>query len=108
MKGLLTMHKLRCNGCGRELPKGSLKYIVEIRTFADFDGYLEDYGDNVDHDINELLSAMEDMDAKALEEDVVKDFIYILCKRCRDRFADDPLKGGMAAFEGTDVKGRVH
>jgi len=108
MKGYSGMHKLRCNGCGRDLAKGSLKYIVEIRTFADFDGYLEDYGDNVDDGINELLSAMEEMDAKALEEDVVKDFIYILCKRCRDRFADDPLKSGTAIFEDSDVKGRVH
>ena len=102
------MQKLRCHGCGAELSKGSLKYIVEIRTFADFDGYLEEHGDNVDEGINELLLAMEEMDPKALEEDVIKDFIYILCKSCRDRFADDPLKSGMAEFEGSDVKGRVH
>ena len=102
------MQKLKCHGCGRELSKGSLKYIVEIRTFADFDGYLEEHGDNVYDGIRELLSAMEEMDPKALEEDVIKDFIYILCKSCRDRFADDPLHSGRAIFEDSDVKGRVH
>lgn len=107
-KGSLIMQKLRCHCCGRELPKGHLKYIVEIRSFADFDGYLEDYQGEVEEGINDLLDAMENMDPKALEEDVSKELIYILCKSCRDRFTSDPFQTGKVVFEGEDVKGTIH
>lgn len=103
-----TMKKLRCHCCGRELPKGNLKYILEIRSFADFDGYLEDFDGDVEEGINDLLDAMESMDPKALEEDVSKELIFILCKSCRDRFTNDPFQTGKAVFEGEDVKGTIH
>lgn len=108
LAGKENMQKLRCHCCGRELPKGSLKYIVEIRSFADFDGYLEDYGGDVEEGINELLEAIEGMDPESLEEDVSKELIYILCKACRDKFTSDPFKTGVAVFEGEDVKGTIH
>ena len=72
------VQKLRCNSCGRELQKGNLKYIVEIRSFADFDGYLEEYNGDVEEGINDLLDAMETVDQKAIEEDVSKELIFIL------------------------------
>jgi len=102
------MQKLRCHCCGRELPKGQLKYILEIRSFADFDGYLEDYQGEVEEGINDLLDSMEHMDPKTLEEDVSREFIYILCKTCLDKFTSDPFQNGKTAFEGEDVKGTIH
>lgn len=102
------MQKLRCHSCGRELPKGSLKYILEIRSFADFDGYLEDFEGDIEEGINDLLDVMEGMDPKTLEEDVSKEQIYILCKACRDRFTNDPFQTGRHIFEGEDVKGTIH
>ena len=102
------MEKLRCHSCGKELPKGSLKYIVEIRTFADFDGYLEEYEGDVEEGINELLDTMENMDAKTIEEDVSKELIYILCKGCMERFTSDPFQTGKVSFVGEDVKGTIH
>lgn len=102
------MQKLRCHSCGKELPKGSLKYVVEIRCFADFDGYLEEYDGDVEEGINELLDAMENVDPKTIEEDVSKELIYILCKSCRDRFTSDPFQTGKVIFEGEDVKGTIH
>jgi hypothetical protein len=102
------MKKLRCHSCGAELPKGSLKYIVEIRSFADFDGYLEEYEGDVEEGINEMLDAMEDMDADTLEGDVSRELIYILCKGCREKFTSDPFQTGSADVVGEDVKGTVH
>ncbi|MBI5562774.1 MAG: hypothetical protein HY894_08000 [Deltaproteobacteria bacterium] len=102
------MHKFRCHGCGKELAKGSLKYIVEVKSFADFDGYLEEYEGDVEEGISELVEAMESMDAKAMEDDVAREIVFILCKPCRDRFTNDPLQTGRPVLAGEDAKGTVH
>ncbi len=91
------------------MPKGGLKYVVEIKSFADFDGYLEEYHGEVEEGINELLDAMEGMDATTLEEDVYHELIYILCKDCRDKFMKDPFGTGHEIFEGEEErKGTLH
>ena len=100
------VQKLRCNSCGRELQKGNLKYIVEIRSFADFDG-LEEYNGDVEG-INSHHDEMESVDEKALEEDVAKELIFILGKACRGKFTSDPFQTGKVIFEGEDVKGTIH
>ncbi len=100
--------KIVCHSCGKELPLGSLKYIVEIKSFADFDGYLEDYPGDIEDGINDLLDAMDHAEPKSLEDDVFQEFIYILCKDCRDRFTSDPFKGRMRIFEKEDTKGTIH
>lgn len=102
------MEKLRCHKCGRELPKGSLKYVVEVRSFADFDGYLEEYDGNIEEGINELLNIMEGIDPEVLEDDVSSEYIYILCKSCRDRFVEDPFQSGRIRFSSEDAKGTLH
>jgi hypothetical protein len=100
--------KIMCHGCGKELPKGAMKYIVEIKSFADFDGYLEEYPGDVEEGINELLDVLEHADPKTLEEDVFQEFIYILCKGCRDKFTSDPFKAGKMVFEREEAKGTIH
>jgi hypothetical protein len=54
--------KILCHSCGKELPRGSLKYVIEIKSFADFDGYLEEYPGDVEEGINDLLDAIEHAD----------------------------------------------
>ncbi len=102
------MKKLRCHNCGIDLPKGSLKYILEIRSFADFDGYLEEYDGDIEEGINDLLDAMESADPKAIEDDVSKEQIFILCKSCRDKFINDPFQSGKIDVDGDEVKGTIH
>ncbi|MFQ5442557.1 MAG: hypothetical protein ACE5EB_07525 [Thermodesulfobacteriota bacterium] len=102
------MDKLRCNGCGRELDTGTLKYVIEIKSFADFDGYLEEFEGDLEEGINTLLDAMENMDVKKLEEDISKELILILCKRCRDNFMSDPLQTGATFLQGEDIKTMLH
>ncbi|MBI5875334.1 MAG: hypothetical protein HZB81_05755, partial [Deltaproteobacteria bacterium] len=80
------MNKIRCYSCSRELSEGSLKYVVEVKSFADFGGYLEDYSGDVESGMVELLKELEDADQKTLEDDVYQEMVFILCKACRDKF----------------------
>lgn len=102
------MQKLRCHSCGKQLPVGTLKYVIEIKSFADFDGYLEEYECDIEEGINFLFDSIENTDEKALEDDVSKESIYILCKPCRDKFINDPFHSGKPSFEGDDAKGTIH
>lgn len=99
----------RCNCCGRELYEGGLKYVLEVRSFADFDGYLEEFeGDDIEDGINDLLDAVESMGVDTLEEDVYQVHTYVLCKGCRDRFASDPFQTGQALNVPEEAKGTIH
>ncbi|MEE9614605.1 MAG: hypothetical protein V3W31_06595 [Thermodesulfobacteriota bacterium] len=102
------MSALRCDSCGKEMSRGGLKYVVEIRSFADFDGYLEEYPGDVEEGIADLIDAMDGADSKGLEDDVYQEIVYILCKECRDKFASDPFQSGRLSFEEEEVKGTVH
>lgn len=99
---------LRCHGCSKELPKGGLKYVVEVRSFADFDGYIEDYPGDVEEGINDLLDVMESMDTDEIEEDVYAEHTYLLCKPCRDRFAKYPFHSSDFTEYRSEHKGTLH
>ena len=98
----------RCHSCSRELHAGSLKYVVEMRTFADFDGYLEEAGGDLEEGINELLDAVESMDMETLEDDVYNVRVFILCKACRDKFSNDPFQTGYPLMELDEPKSTIH
>ncbi|MDH4227375.1 MAG: hypothetical protein OEV59_06440 [Deltaproteobacteria bacterium] len=99
----------RCHGCGRELAAGALKYVVEVRSFADFDGYLEDVeGGEIEERMNELLDAMEHMNQSDIEEDVYRERIYLVCKHCREKFTKDPFKAEEKQEVVEESKGTVH
>lgn len=98
---------VRCHCCGKELPFGSVKYVIEVKSFADFDGYIEEFAGDVEEGINELIESIEQCDPKNLEDDVYEEFIYLLCKQCRDRFANDPFNTGRPMFR-EEAKGTVH
>ncbi len=102
------MKVMKCHCCGKDLGRESLKYIVEIKSFADFDGYLEEYPGDVEDGINELLDAVENVDPRALEDEVYQEYVYLLCKSCRDKFASDPFQTGFVLGHGEEAKGTVH
>lgn len=99
---------IKCNCCGKDLPKGGLKYIIEIKSFADFDGYLEDYPGEMEEGLSDLLDAMDNIDTATMEEDVYQELIYILCKDCKNRFTTDPFCATPGMFDSQGVKGTVH
>lgn len=102
------MTLLRCQSCGRELSRGGLKYVVEVKSFADFDGYLEDYPGDIEEGVNELLDSMENMDSASIEDDVYQEMFFIVCKSCRDRLISDPFHTGSLRLQPDEGKGTLH
>ncbi|MBI3756045.1 MAG: hypothetical protein HY265_07785 [Deltaproteobacteria bacterium] len=102
------MNKIRCYSCSRELSEGSLKYVVEVKSFADFDGYLEDYPGDVESGMVELLKELEDADQKTLEDDVYQEMVFILCKACRDKFYKGLLDTSDTIGADREIKDTIH
>jgi hypothetical protein len=80
------------------LPEGSLKYVVDIRVYADFDGVLNLPGEDIEEEVHRLMGKIERMDPGELEKDVYQEMAFLLCKGCRDRFVEDPLSRGEGPY----------
>jgi hypothetical protein len=80
------------------LPEGSLKYVVDIRVYADFDGVLNLPGEDIEEEVHRLMGKIERMDPGELEKDVYQEMAFVLCKGCRDRFVEDPLSRGEGPY----------
>jgi hypothetical protein len=99
------MEKRHCLRCGKELPPGTLTYVVHIRVFAGFDGLLVEPEEDIDQQLNQLLEQVEKSDPKELEKEVYEEFTLLLCKSCRDRFVDEtryPWEGPFWVPKGPD------
>jgi len=102
------MEKLRCQNCGLDMEPNDLKYVVEIRSFADLEDSIgEDCSEELEDGINTFLDTMEDMELTKVE-DISNDLILILCKTCRDDFMADPLQSGCHRTMGFDSKPILH
>ena len=82
-----------CALCGKDLPKGSLKYIVRINIMSDFDGCVACSDDNPSEEIQELLEDMDSIGEGMLEEDTCQELSIYLCIQCKKRFARDLVSG---------------
>jgi hypothetical protein len=80
-----------CARCGKELPEGSLKYMVHVQILSDFDGVIPYSEEDLFEEIPTLLQHVEDMDAQELEDDVYQEISFILCEKCKKAFARDPF-----------------
>jgi len=67
-----------CFQCGRYLPPGSLKYVVHIRIYADFDGFLSISDDLSDEDMDQIREAMGARSPEDLERDVYQEIGLLL------------------------------
>ncbi len=79
----------KCFRCGKELPPGSLSYVVNIEVFAGFNGYLIEPEEGVDGQLKRLFEQVKDSDPEELEKEVYEEFTLVLCKSCRDRFVEE-------------------
>ncbi len=108
MSGIVNQRqeeKQRCFRCGKELPPGSLNYVVNIRIFAGFDGFLLEPEGDVDRHIEEIIKEIEQYDPEELEKEVYEEFTMLLCKSCRDRFVKEtrhPWEGPFHISKGPD------
>jgi hypothetical protein len=91
-----------CVKCGKSLPQGSLKYVVDIRVYADFDGVLNLPEGDIEEEVHRLMEEIERMDPGELERDVYQEMVVLLCKRCRDRFVEDPLGRSQGPYPAGD------
>lgn len=83
------MSRTKCFRCGKELPPGSLSYVVNIEVFAGFDGYLIEPEEGLDEELKKLFEQIEGADPEELEKEVYEEFNLVLCKSCRDRFVEE-------------------
>jgi len=67
-----------CFQCGRHLPPGSLKYVVHIKIYADFDGFLSVSDEASEEDMDRILEAMESRSPEDLERDVYQEMGLLL------------------------------
>jgi hypothetical protein len=78
-----------CSRCSKVINPGDLLYRVTIKVFADFDGIINIKSQNIDveKEFEKVKSVPEDL----LEEEVYKEFDYILCPRCKEIYCANPL-----------------
>ena len=85
----------RCDGCGKEMRKGDLRYTVKIDVRAAYDVLeisLTDLVGNHRDEIEELLDDLKDKDPKEVEESIYKLIELDLCPRCQKAFIKSPLR----------------
>ncbi len=97
-----------CQCCEKELHHDDPRYIIEIKSFADFDGHFEGNTGNIDCEIVNLLKQIEDIDIQALENDVYKKISFMLCKECRDKFVRNPFQAYNNYQYTEEAKGTIH
>lgn len=101
----------RCDGCGKELRQGDLRYTLKIDVKAAYDELEIGLADLVRSHRNEMLALIErlkDKDPKEIEETVYKGFQLDLCPACQRVYIRDPLRfqpGSDAPAAPFDVDG---
>jgi len=98
-----SMESQRCFRCGNDLRPGSLKYVVHIRVYADFDGLLSISDEDIEGAMDRILEAVESRDPSDLEREVYQEIGFYLCKGCRDRFVRDTTTIGAPGDSGVMV-----
>jgi len=84
----------RCDGCGKILQPGQLRYTVKIDVRAAYDELEIGLNELVrDHraEILELIERLRHKDPKRIEETVYKHLLLDLCPSCQKAFIRDPL-----------------
>jgi len=83
------MASQRCSRCQRIINPGDLFYRLFIKVFADFDGIIHIKNGNID--IHKELEKIKSVPEDLLEEEVFKEFTFILCPRCKEIYCANPL-----------------
>ena len=88
------MISYRCDGCGKEMRKGDLRYTVKIDVRAAYDEIEVSLADLVrDHraELVALIERMKERQQREIEESVYKAFQLDLCPACQRAYLRDPL-----------------
>jgi len=85
----------RCDGCGKEIPKDALRYVVEMDVKAAYDMIEIGLADLVRDHRAEMLALIERLKKRPIqeiEESVYKHLHLDLCPACQRAFIRDPLR----------------
>ncbi len=93
-----------CERCGRALEDGALRYRVEIRLTADFDGLLGTPGEGEGKSLEEQLAACEGMSEEELMAGVHRALLFLVCPACRKAIEREPLGAGSLKGAGGVVQ----
>ncbi|MBN1593781.1 MAG: hypothetical protein JW941_11110 [Candidatus Coatesbacteria bacterium] len=90
-----------CDRCGVALGSENSSYHVEIRIFAGVEhehslGSLEEN----EAEIDELIDSLDGLGSDVIEHDVYQDISLVLCRRCKEIFAANPLNLPFGASDG--------
>ncbi|MCH7760612.1 hypothetical protein IIA15_04315 [candidate division TA06 bacterium] len=85
----------RCDKCGRILKPGDLVYRLEIQCLSDFDGIITE----PEEDLATLLKTVEETPKELLEEEIHREFHFLLCPTCKDHFCANPLNLPLDSME---------
>jgi phage FluMu protein Com len=83
------MSSQTCSRCNKIIDPGDLFYRLAIKIFADFDGVIKIK--NSDIDIEQEFEKAKAYPEDLLEEEVYKEFYFILCPRCKEIYCANPL-----------------
>lgn len=78
-----------CSRCNKIINPGELFYQLTIKIYADFDGIINIK--NQKYDINKEFEKIKPLPEDLLEEEVYKEFFFLLCPRCKEIYCANPL-----------------
>src|SRR5690554_3939730 len=89
------MITIQCDGCGKPLQHGALRYRVKIDVRAAYDemeiGLADLFRDHRE-ELRSLVERYQDDDPKMLEETIYKAFQLDLCPACQRIYLKNPLR----------------
>ena len=84
-----------CDRCGRKLEPGAPFYNAHLRLTSGFDGHLPDLdAAEARAAMLRLVDSAAEHSAEDLEAEVDLELSFVICPRCRNRIARDPLQSG--------------
>jgi hypothetical protein len=84
-----------CDGCGKRLKKGDLRYRVKIDVRAAYDTLevgLIDLVRNHEEEIRQILESLESAAQQEVEDSIYKNIELDLCPSCQKAYIRQPLR----------------
>lgn len=78
-----------CSKCRRIIGSGDVFYSVKIDVSAGFDGVINIKGEKID--LTEEFEKVKSYPEELLNEEVFKEFNFILCPRCKEIYCANPM-----------------
>ncbi|UCF71504.1 MAG: hypothetical protein JSW49_04325 [candidate division WOR-3 bacterium] len=78
-----------CSRCSRIIQPGDLFYSLLIKVSSGFDGVINIKDEK--YDISEEFEKVKSYPEELINEEVYREFQYVLCPRCKEIYCANPL-----------------